>query len=49
MFVGAVLSKENQIDVIKFCSKEGLVLLADEVYQDNVYSPKKTFISFKKV
>lgn len=49
VFAGAVLSKENQIDVVKFCHKEKLVLLADEVYQDNVYSPKKTFTSFKKV
>ena len=44
-----MLSKQNQIDVVKFCKEEGLVLMADEVYQDNVYSKDKTFVSFKKV
>ena len=46
---GAVLSKENQIDVVKLCKEEGLMLMADEVYQDNVYSAGKEFVSFKKV
>jgi alanine transaminase len=34
---GQVLSKENVQDVVRFCSKHQLVLLADEVYQENVY------------
>ncbi|KAH8521220.1 hypothetical protein H0E87_002324 [Populus deltoides] len=34
---------------VDFCKKEGLVLLADEVYQENVYVPEKKFHSFKKV
>ncbi|KAG2259587.1 hypothetical protein Bca4012_055729 [Brassica carinata] len=46
---GQVLSEENQRDVVDFCKKEGLVLLADEVYQENVYVPDKKFHSFKKV
>jgi aspartate/methionine/tyrosine aminotransferase len=29
------------IDIVKLCAKEGLVLLADEVYQENVYTPVK--------
>ena len=44
-----MLSHQNQIDVVKFCKEEGLVLMADEVYQDNIYSKDKTFVSFKKV
>ena len=44
-----VLSEENQRDIVDFCKKEGLVLLADEVYQENVYVPDKKFHSFKKV
>jgi len=36
------------VDVVKFCKKEKLVLMADEVYQDNVYSAGKSFTSFKK-
>ena len=49
VFTGAVLSKENQEDVVKFCKEESLMLMADEVYQDNVYSQGKEFTSFKKV
>ncbi|XP_001948711.2 alanine aminotransferase 1 isoform X1 [Acyrthosiphon pisum] len=46
---GQVLTKENVVDVIKFAYKEKLFLLADEVYQDNVYAEGSTFYSFKKV
>ncbi|KFK41654.1 hypothetical protein AALP_AA2G155600 [Arabis alpina] len=46
---GQVLAEENQRDIAKFCKEEGLVLLADEVYQENVYVPDKKFHSFKKV
>ncbi|KAK2353380.1 alanine aminotransferase [Trifolium repens] len=46
---GQVLSEENQRDIDEFCKQEGLVILADEVYQENVYVPEKKFHSFKKV
>ncbi|CAI0419317.1 unnamed protein product [Linum tenue] len=46
---GQVLAEENQRDIVEFCKKEGLVLLADEVYQENIYVPEKKFHSFKKV
>ncbi|KAK4591522.1 hypothetical protein RGQ29_021648 [Quercus rubra] len=46
---GQVLGEKNQREIVEFCRKEGLVLLADEVYQENVYVPEKTFHSFKKV
>eukprot|EP01018_Ginkgo_biloba_P027968 Gb_05251 [translate_table: standard] len=46
---GQVLSEENQQEIVQFCQKEGLVLLADEVYQDNVYVDNKKFHSFKKI
>lgn len=46
---GQVLAEENQRQIVEFCKKEGLVLLADEVYQENVYAPEKKFHSFKKV
>uniref|UniRef100_A0A8C3YTY0 Alanine aminotransferase 1 n=1 Tax=Catagonus wagneri TaxID=51154 RepID=A0A8C3YTY0_9CETA len=35
--------------VIRFAFEEGLFLLADEVYQDNVYAEGSQFHSFKKV
>nr|BAX08659.1 alanine aminotransferase [Gentiana triflora] len=46
---GQVLAEGNQREIVEFCKKEGLVLLADEVYQENVYVPDKEFHSFKKV
>ncbi|XP_049365272.1 alanine aminotransferase 2-like [Solanum verrucosum] len=46
---GQVLGEANQREIVEFCKKEGLVLLADEVYQENVYVPDKKFHSFKKI
>ncbi|XP_041453917.1 alanine aminotransferase 1-like [Lytechinus variegatus] len=46
---GQVLSRQNIEDVIKFAYKENLFILADEVYQDNVYAAGSKFYSFKKV
>ncbi|XP_033626127.1 alanine aminotransferase 1-like [Asterias rubens] len=46
---GQVVSRSNIEDVIKFAHKENLFILADEVYQDNVYAKGSQFHSFKKV
>ncbi|XP_014723469.1 alanine aminotransferase 2 isoform X1 [Equus asinus] len=46
---GQVQSRKCIEDVIHFAWEEKLFLLADEVYQDNVYSPGCRFHSFKKV
>ncbi|XAR49830.1 Alanine transaminase [Bertholletia excelsa] len=46
---GQVLTEDNQRKIVEFCKEEGLVLLADEVYQENVYVPDKKFHSFKKI
>ncbi|XP_077144796.1 alanine aminotransferase 2 [Ranitomeya variabilis] len=46
---GQVQSRCCIEDVIHFAWEEGLFLLADEVYQDNVYSENCQFHSFKKV
>jgi alanine transaminase len=45
---GGVLSKENVHDIVRFCSKHNLVLLADEVYQENVYDETAEFVSCKR-
>ncbi len=45
---GQCLSRANQADVLRLCAAEGIVLLADEVYQDNVYAEGKEFTSFRK-
>ncbi|CAI5495719.1 unnamed protein product [Closterium sp. Naga37s-1] len=46
---GNCLSEENLKELVKFCVDERLVLLADEVYQENVYQDERPFLSAKKV
>jgi len=46
--VGNVLSYDDLKSLVQFCKREGLMLLADEVYQENVYG-SRPFISVKKV
>ncbi|XP_034017371.1 alanine aminotransferase 2-like [Thalassophryne amazonica] len=46
---GQVQSRRCIEDVIRFARDEHLFLLADEVYQDNVYADGCEFHSFKKV
>ena len=46
---GQVLTRQNLEAVIKFAYKEHLFLLADEVYQHNVYDENSQFHSVKKV
>ena len=46
--VGSVLAYEELKRLVVFCKEEGLMLMADEVYQENVYC-SKPFVSLKKV
>ncbi|XP_044151705.1 alanine aminotransferase 2-like [Bufo gargarizans] len=46
---GQVQSRKCIEDVIRFAAEEKLFLMADEVYQDNVYAQGCSFHSFKKV
>ncbi|MCX5785095.1 MAG: aminotransferase class I/II-fold pyridoxal phosphate-dependent enzyme [Elusimicrobia bacterium] len=46
---GAVLSMENIEMVVRFARKHKLSILADEVYQENIYAPGLKFYSFAKV
>ncbi|CAI5945780.1 unnamed protein product [Closterium sp. NIES-65] len=46
---GQVLEEADQQAIVRFCVDKGLVLIADEVYQENVYAPDRRFLSFKKV
>ena len=45
---GAVLKEDVMEDILQFCADKDLILLADEVYQENVYGVRP-FISFRKV
>ncbi|HOL62186.1 MAG TPA: aminotransferase class I/II-fold pyridoxal phosphate-dependent enzyme [Elusimicrobiales bacterium] len=46
---GSVLSKENIKMIISFAQKHNIAILADEVYQENIYSDHHKFYSFAKV
>jgi len=46
---GSVLSRDNISMVIRFAKKHRLAILADEVYQENIYDPGRPFHSFAKV
>jgi aspartate/methionine/tyrosine aminotransferase len=45
---GNSLPVPNMRAIISFCAKHNLVLMADEVYQENVYVEELPFNSFKK-
>lgn len=47
---GQVMTEDNMKDIVQFCADNRLILLADEVYQENIYDPDNfPFVSFKKV
>ena len=46
---GAVLSRDNVEMIIRFARKHGLSIMADEVYQENVYDRSAKFHSFTRV
>jgi len=46
---GNSLPIANMKEIIDFCFKHNLVLMADEVYQENIYQPDLPFHSFRKV
>ncbi|KAJ1945502.1 alanine transaminase, partial [Linderina macrospora] len=46
---GGSLTAENIAEIVQFCEREHLVILADEVYQTNIYTETNPFVSFKKV
>jgi len=47
---GSLLSESIQAELVQLCEKHSLVLLADEVYQDNLHQrANHPFTSFKKV
>lgn len=46
---GKCFSRKNIEDICKICARENIAILADEVYQENIYRPGDKFISFKKV
>lgn len=46
---GNCFTEENLYEIIKLCRDEKLVLMADEVYQNNIFFPERPFVSAKKI
>ena len=46
---GACLRRDDIEDIIRFCVTNQLLLMADEVYQTNVYDPNSEFVSCRSV
>lgn len=46
---GQCLSEDNLKELVKFAYKERIVLMADEVYQENIYQDKTPFVSVRSV
>lgn len=46
---GQVMDRSVLVEFVKFCEAHKLLLLADEVYQDNVYAEGKRFNSIREV
>ena len=43
------MSRQDLEEIIKLCHRENIMILADEVYQQNVYKPDKEFLSVRRV
>jgi alanine transaminase len=46
---GSIFPEESLRDTVKFCYDHHLIIMSDEVYQNNIYTPKKKFHSMRKV
>lgn len=46
---GAIFSRQSIEAVFRFAKERGVAVLADEVYQENIYTETKRFVSFRKV
>lgn len=46
---GQVMGRDDLAEIIRICHEENIMILADEVYQENVYAEGKEFISMRKV
>ena len=46
---GNVMSYENGLEILKIAEEEDIMVIADEVYQANVYTAEKPFVSLRKI
>jgi alanine transaminase len=46
---GQVLDVDSMREIVRWCRQNNICLMADEVYQENVYRPGAKFTSFRKI
>ena len=46
---GQLLPEQTMKDMVVWCKNNGICLLADEVYQENIWKKDARFISFRKI
>eukprot|EP00013_Stygamoeba_regulata_P027954 CAMPEP_0177664696 /NCGR_PEP_ID=MMETSP0447-20121125/20645_1 /TAXON_ID=0 /ORGANISM="Stygamoeba regulata, Strain BSH-02190019" /LENGTH=502 /DNA_ID=CAMNT_0019170713 /DNA_START=88 /DNA_END=1596 /DNA_ORIENTATION=+ len=46
---GQVFTEDNIRQICEFAARRHIMIMADEVYQENIYYDNKPFVSFKKV
>jgi aspartate/methionine/tyrosine aminotransferase len=46
---GQILSKETVTEIITWCKTNNICLMADEVYQENIWKKETKFVSFRKI
>jgi len=46
---GQVMKRENLVEIIKICHRHSVLIMADEVYQQNIYKQGAKFVSMRKV
>jgi len=46
---GNILSRQNLDDLVDFANQRDISILADEVYQENIFSPDKSFVSLREI
>ena len=46
---GQVMERSNLEEIVRLCYEHNIVILADEVYQQNVYKEGKEFVSLRRV
>ena len=43
------MSREDLENIVRMCHEENIMILADEVYQENIYKEGREFISMRRV
>lgn len=46
---GNVMTAQEIRNIVEFCDSHNILIIADEVYQENIYNHSRPFVSFKRI